>query len=71
MMARVPSRVAYVMERYPAQRDLHSERDTCAWRIPILPVLARDVHSCKRSDSRSCSQTSWGIFALIAHLVST
>jgi hypothetical protein len=32
---------------------------TCAWRIPILPVLARNVQTCERSDSRSCSPASW------------
>jgi putative transposase len=29
---------------------------TGPWRIPILPVLARDVQSCERLDSRSWSR---------------
>src|SRR5450759_3854778 len=33
--------------------------DTCAWRIPILPVLARDVQSCERLDSWSWSRICW------------
>src|ERR1019366_988905 len=51
--------VRYVPE-FEKRWNRHARRiGSCAWRIPILPVLARNVQTCERSDSQSCSPASW------------